>query len=88
MIIYLFFFFLAICETPNRVISSESNIPLSVICDNIREPGNLGAVIRSCAGAGVQRIFLPEGTLFEILLWNIKTKQRIRKSNLSPLYLL
>lgn len=41
-------------------VTTES-IPLTVICDNIREPGNLGGVLRTLAGVGVQEVILTKG---------------------------
>ncbi|CAN7986148.1 unnamed protein product [Ixodes hexagonus] len=38
-------------------------IPVTVICDNVRDPGNMGALIRSVAAAGCQRMFLMKGKL-------------------------
>lgn len=40
---------------------SPDSIPLTIICDNIREPGNLGAILRTCAGAGCHKIILTKG---------------------------
>ncbi|XP_029847815.2 rRNA methyltransferase 3, mitochondrial [Ixodes scapularis] len=36
-------------------------IPVTVICDNVRDPGNMGALIRSVAAAGCQQMFLMKG---------------------------
>ncbi|GFU33283.1 rRNA methyltransferase 3, mitochondrial [Nephila pilipes] len=42
-------------------ILSEPVIPVTVICDNIRDPGNLGAIIRNSATAGCEHILLTKG---------------------------
>lgn len=42
-----------ILETPGR-------LPLLVLLDSIEDPQNLGAILRSCEGAGVGGIFIPE----------------------------
>lgn len=36
-------------------------IPVSVVCDNVRDPGNMGALIRSAAAAGCSRLLLSKG---------------------------
>lgn len=36
-------------------------LPITVICDNIRDPGNLGSIIRTCAAAGCDRLIALKG---------------------------
>ncbi|KAJ0063759.1 hypothetical protein NL108_006704, partial [Boleophthalmus pectinirostris] len=38
--------------------NSDYSIPLSVICDNIRDPGNLGTILRCADAAGCQSVLL------------------------------
>ncbi|EZA55946.1 RNA methyltransferase-like protein [Ooceraea biroi] len=44
-------------------------IPLTIICDNIREPGNLGTIIRAAAAVGCERLLLMKGC---VDLWDPK----------------
>nr|XP_020476362.1 rRNA methyltransferase 3, mitochondrial [Monopterus albus] len=37
------------------------SVPLSLICDNIRDPGNLGTMLRSAAAAGCHNVLLTKG---------------------------
>lgn len=37
------------------------SVPLSLICDNVRDPGNLGTILRCAAAAGCQEILLTKG---------------------------
>ncbi|XP_032304246.1 rRNA methyltransferase 3, mitochondrial isoform X3 [Coturnix japonica] len=38
-----------------------AQLPIILICDNIRDPGNLGTILRSAAGAGCEKVLLTKG---------------------------
>ena len=44
------------CSFAQRV-----TLPITVICDNIRDPGNLGTIIRTCASVGCDRLIAIKG---------------------------
>ncbi|KAK9504577.1 hypothetical protein O3M35_010882 [Rhynocoris fuscipes] len=52
---------LAICKKPNIIEKKDNCIPVTVVCDQVREPGNLGAIIRCAAGAGIEKVLLTKG---------------------------
>jgi 23S rRNA (guanosine2251-2'-O)-methyltransferase len=43
-----------------EILASLSAQPLLVLLDNIEDPHNLGAILRTCEGAGVDGVFIPE----------------------------
>lgn len=38
------------------------SVPLFLICDNVRDPGSLGTILRCAAAAGCDRVLLTQGT--------------------------
>lgn len=46
----------------------QNPLPIIVVCDNIREPGNLGAVLRTVAAVGAKQIFLMKGKLILLFI--------------------
>lgn len=52
---------IGIFQKPNRPKPKENALPITVLCDNIREPNNLGAVIRLCNALPASMVLLPKG---------------------------
>lgn len=48
---------------------AENAIPLTIICDNVREPGNLGTIVRAAAAVGCEKLLLMKGC---VDLWEPK----------------
>ncbi|XP_066151868.1 rRNA methyltransferase 3, mitochondrial [Euwallacea fornicatus] len=40
---------------------SKNPLPLTIICDNIREPSNLGSIVRISSGVGCEKLVLTKG---------------------------
>ncbi|XP_060527606.1 rRNA methyltransferase 3, mitochondrial [Cylas formicarius] len=45
----------------SELVVLKNPLPLTVICDNVREPNNLGAILRTCSGVGCENILLTTG---------------------------
>lgn len=59
-----FRFILAIFAMPKQdqcSFQERITLPITVICDNIRDPGNMGTVIRTCAAVGCDRLLAMKG---------------------------
>lgn len=64
--------FAAVIKTPDvSDYVPQDSIPLTIICDNVREPGNLGAILRTAAGVGVEKILLTKGKMQFLFCDNI-----------------
>jgi TrmH family RNA methyltransferase len=50
-----------VVETPRVVLPKEINTT-TVLLDRVQDPGNVGAILRTCAAAGVARVFLGKGS--------------------------
>ncbi|KAL0841952.1 hypothetical protein ABMA28_014179 [Loxostege sticticalis] len=55
--------------TSDNVKQLSKPLPFSLICDNIRVPGNLGAILRVAVGAGCEKVILSKGC---VDLWDPK----------------
>ena len=40
---------------------SHTSLPITIICDNVRDPGNMGSILRAAAGVGCEKIILTKG---------------------------
>lgn len=52
---------LAVTTIPN--LRATTNATLTLILDQIRDPGNVGTILRTAWAAGVERILIPPGTV-------------------------
>ncbi|ENN79583.1 hypothetical protein HUJ04_005677 [Dendroctonus ponderosae] len=50
-------------------VEARHPLPITVICDNVREPGNVGAILRTCSGVGCYQVILTKGCAH---LWESK----------------
>lgn len=41
--------------------SRRQSVPLFLLCDNVRDAGNLGTILRCAAAAGCDRVLLTKG---------------------------
>lgn len=53
---------LAVLELPNIELSNIASLTFLIIPDQIRDPGNLGTLLRSAAAAGAQGVVIPPET--------------------------
>lgn len=47
--------------TSENVTRLSKPLPLDFVCDNVRVPGNLGAILRVAVGAGCEKVLLTKG---------------------------
>lgn len=52
---------LGIFDRPSNVEEPHNSLPITVICDNIREPNNLGSILRICAALPCRRVLVVKG---------------------------
>lgn len=52
---------MAIFERPEAVAPPKNCLPITVICDNIREPNNLGSICRVCAALPCRQVMVMKG---------------------------
>lgn len=51
---------MAVCLKPEQKLPEQASLML--ICDEVRDPGNVGTLMRSAAGAGVEVVALTDGS--------------------------
>uniref|UniRef100_A0A182TFC3 tRNA/rRNA methyltransferase SpoU type domain-containing protein n=1 Tax=Anopheles melas TaxID=34690 RepID=A0A182TFC3_9DIPT len=56
-------------ELVTRNGTGSKRLPVTVVCDNIREPNNLGSIVRSCAAVSVREVILLKGCAHP---WDLK----------------
>ena len=54
----------------------EDSLPLTLICDNIRDPGNMGTIIRTAAAAGCGKIITTKGLLKATLVFCVVSRDQ------------
>lgn len=55
---------MAIFEKPHdmsKIWKQQNSLPVIVICDQVREPNNIGGIIRACAALPVEKVILTKG---------------------------
>lgn len=52
---------MAIFERPTEIMPPKNCLPITVICDNIREPNNLGSIFRVCAALPCRQVIVMKG---------------------------
>lgn len=62
---------MGIFTTPDiaNTAAAQDALPLTIICDNVREPGNLGSIMRAAAAVGCEKLILLKGC---VDLWDPK----------------
>lgn len=50
-----------IFNRPHAIAVSPDSLPITVICDNIREPNNLGSIFRVCAALCARQVVIMKG---------------------------
>lgn len=60
---------LAVFPMPALALETNDSAPLVLVLDRLRDPGNLGTLLRAAAGAGVQAVYLTPETVDP---WNPK----------------
>ncbi|KAI2805965.1 SpoU rRNA Methylase [Blomia tropicalis] len=79
---------MAVAQQPNNQMlieqDSSQKMPLTLVCDNIRDPGNLGTIIRTSAAVGIEKLILTVGC---VDAWNSKVLKSASGAHFrTPLY--
>lgn len=53
---------MGVFETPDvEKFEVHDSLPITIVCDNIRDPGNMGSILRAAAGVGCEKVILTKG---------------------------
>ncbi|XP_043468955.1 rRNA methyltransferase 3, mitochondrial [Leptopilina heterotoma] len=53
---------MGVFETPDvEKFQVNDSLPITIVCDNIRDPGNMGSILRAAAGVGCDKVILTKG---------------------------
>ncbi|KPJ01792.1 RNA methyltransferase-like protein 1 [Papilio xuthus] len=55
--------------SPDKIKRFSKPLPLQFLCDNIRVPGNLGAILRAAVGVGCEKVLVSKGC---VDIWDSK----------------
>ena len=50
--------------TDSKLFNPTQQIPLTLICDNVRDPGNMGTLIRCAAAVGCKLLVTTPGIVY------------------------
>lgn len=55
-------------DTVSCEMVSSRHLPVTVICDNLRDPGNMGIIIQSAVAASCSRVLVTKGEFVELVI--------------------
>ena len=61
---------IGIFKIPQPHLAAPPNsFPITLVCDNLRDPGNMGTVLRCAAAVGCKEVIAMKGNETSITLW-------------------